>query len=325
MKKIVRFLAAAVAATLIPIGASAQGWKPTKPITFVVAVAPGSSNDIVARVVSRKLAERLGQPVVVENRPGATGMVGASSVARATPDGHTIVIVPSSVYMTPILTPRAGGANFDILKDLTPIVTAGSAPYLLVANPSTNVRSSADFVAYLKKNETVSYGTAGTGSPAHIAGELLGRSTGHKMTHIPYKGVAPAITAVLANEVPFAIVVIAGSSQHIAAGKLNAVALTDRQRTALMPDLPTFAESGVRDVDSFLYLQILAPAGTPAPAIQTLNTEINAILSTAEIKNEMQNVGVQIIGGSAADAARRARETFRQNQQLVKDLNLTAE
>lgn len=317
--------AASAAMALLPALANAQAWSPTKAITFVVPVAPGSSNDLIARMLSEKLPAKLGQPVIVDNRPGASGLVGASSVARAAPDGHTIVIVPSDVYMAPILTPKAGGANFDVIKDFTPILTAGNAPVLIVANPSIHVNTPQELVAYLKKNGPTSYGSPGTGSPMNIAGEMLKRATGTQLNHVPYRGVLPAVNAVLAGELPLSIVALAGAAPHIAAGKLVPIALVEKQRSELIPNLPTMSESGIPGVETSVFFQILAPAGTPAPVIQRLNTEINAILVTPDFKERLRNMGVQITGGSSADAAKLARDTYARNQQLVKELHIVVE
>ncbi|MES2053294.1 MAG: tripartite tricarboxylate transporter substrate-binding protein [Pseudomonadota bacterium] len=310
---------------LSPALALAQAWSPTKAITFVVPVAPGSSNDLIARMLSEKLPAKLGQPVVVDNRPGASGLVGASSVARSAPDGHTIVIVPSDVYMAPILTPKAGGANFDVIKDFTPILTAGNAPVLIVASPSINVKTPQELLAFLKKNGPTSYGSPGTGSPMNIAGEMLKRSSGTQLNHVPYRGVLPAVNAVLAGELPISIVALAGAAPHIAAGKLVPVGLVEKQRSELIPGLPTMTESGIAGVETAVFFQILAPAGTPAPVIQRLNTEINAILATPDFKERLRTMGVQITGGSSADAAKLARDTYARNQQLVKELKIVVE
>ena len=325
MKYLFKRIVASMLVALSPALVMAQTWSPTKAITFVVPVAPGSSNDLIARMLSEKLPAKLGQPVIVDNRPGASGLVGAASVARSAPDGHTIVIVPSDVYMAPILTPKAGGANFDIIKDFTPILTAGGAPVLIVASPSINVKTPQELVAYLKKNGATSYGSPGTGSPMNIAGEMLKRSTGTQLNHVPYRGVLPAVNAVLAGELPLSIVALAGAAPHIAAGKLVPVGLVEKQRSDLIPNLPTMTESGIAGVETAVFFQILAPAGTPAPVIQRLNTEINAILATADFKDKLRGMGVQITGGTSADAAKLARDTYARNQQVVKDLHITTE
>ena len=321
-KKSVGVIAAAIVAAA---PAMAQTWSPTKPITLVVPVAPGSSNDLIARLLADKLPARLGQPVVVENRPGASGMVGVASMARATPDGHTIAIAPSDIYMVSHLTPKAGGANFDVIKDVIPMLTAGTAPILIVAQPSINVTTPQELVAYLKKEGPVSYSSPGTGSPMHIAGELLKRRTDTQLNHVPYRGVLPAVNAVLAGELPLGIVALAGAAPFIAAGKLVPVAAVSAQRSELAPNLPTLTESGIAGVEVAVFFQMLAPAGTPAPAVQRLNTEINAVLASAEVKDKLRNMGVQVVGGTAADAAAQARDTYTRNGQLVKELKITVE
>ena len=325
MKHLFYRIVASALVALSPAMVMAQIWSPTKAITFVVPVAPGSSNDLIARMLSEKLPAKLGQPVIVDNRPGASGLVGAASVARSAPDGHTIVIVPSDVYMAPILTPKAGGANFDIIKDFTPILNAGTAPVLIVASPSINVKTPQELVAYLKKNGATSYGSPGTGSPMNIAGEMLNRSTGTQLNHVPYRGVLPAVNAVLAGELPLSIVALAGAAPHIAAGKLVPVGLVEKQRSELIPNLPTMTESGIAGVETSVFFQILAPAGTPAPDVQRLNTEINAILATPDFKEKLRVMGVQVTGGTSADAAKLARDTYARNQQVVKDLRITVE
>lgn len=309
---------------LAPALLFAQSWIPSKTMTIAVAMAPGSSNDIIARVLSEKLSAKLGQPVVVENRPGASGVVGVASVARAPADGHTIGIAPSNIYMTPILTPGAGGANFDVIKDLTPIVTAGSAPVIVVASPTINVKTPQELVAYLKRNQA-SYASPGVGSPMHIAGEMLKRATGAQLTHVPYRGVLPAVQAVIAGEVPFGIVTLGGIGQLIASGKVVPVAILEKQRSELLPNLPTLTEAGVPGVETSVFYQIVAPAATPAAVIARLNTEIHAILTAPDLKERLRGMGVQLTATSSAEASALARETYARNQRLVKEYNITAE
>ena len=272
-----------VASTLValsPAFAMAQTRSPTNAITFVGPVAPGSSNDLIARMLSEKLPAKLGQLVIVDNRPGASGLVGAASVAGSAPDGHTIVIVPSDVYMAPILTPKAGGANFDIIKDFSPILTAG---------------------------------------------EMLKRSTGTQLNHVPNRGALPTVNAVLAGELPISIAALAGAAPHIAAGKRVPVGLVEKQRSELIFNLPTMTESGIAGVETAVFFQILAPSSTPAAAIQRLSTDINAVLTTSEFRDKLRGMGVQITGGTSGDAAKLARDTYARNQQVVKDLIITVE
>jgi tripartite-type tricarboxylate transporter receptor subunit TctC len=317
-------LASALIAT-VPAAFAQADWKPSKTVTFVVPVAPGSSNDMIARLLAEKLPARLGQGVVVDNRPGATGLIGAASVARSAPDGHTIMIAPSDIYMAPLLQPKGGGTNVDVVKDLSPIVNAGAAPILIVAQPSTGVKTPAELLAWLKKTGPAPFSSPGNGSPMHIAGELFTRSTGLKLDHVPYKGVMPAVNAVLASETPLGIVALAGAAPSIEAGKLVPVALVQKERSSLAPNVPTLTESGIKGVEVAVFFQILAPAKTPKPVIDRYNKEINELLASADLKAQLTKMGVQVTGGSVAEAVRDAHDTYERNVKLVKELNITVE
>lgn len=202
MRYLFNRIVAGMLVALSPVFVMAQTWIPTKAITFVDPVTSGSSNDLIARMLSEELPAKLGQPVILDNRPDSIDLVGAVSLARSSPDGHTIAVVSSDVYMAPILTPKAGGTNFDIIKNFSPIHTAGSAPMLIVDSPSINVKSPQELVAYLKKNDATSYGSPVTGSPMNIAGEMLKRSTGTQMNHVPYRGELPSATPAAASQRP---------------------------------------------------------------------------------------------------------------------------
>ena len=280
MKHLFNRIVASTLVALSPAFAMGQTWSPTKAITFVGPVAPGSSNDLITRILSEKLPAKLGQLVIVDNRPGASGLVGTASVARSAPDGHTIFIVPSDVYMAPILTPKADGANFEIIKDFSPILTAG---------------------------------------------EMLNRSTGTQLNHVPYRGALPAVNAVLAGELPISIVALEGAAPHIAAGKLVPEELVEKQRSKLIFNLPTMTESGIAGVEAAVFFQIFAPSATSAAAIQRLNTDINAVLTTSEFSDELRGMVVQMTGGISGNAAKLARDTYARNQQVVKDLKITLE
>ena len=325
MKHLFNRIVASMLVALSPAFAIAQTWVPTKAITFVVPVASGFNNDLVACMPSEKLPAKLGQPVIVDDRPGTSGLIGAASMARSAPDGHTIVIVPSDAYMATILTPKAGGANFDIIKDFSPILTAGSAPMLIVASPPVNVKTPLELVAYLKDNGATSFGSPGTGSPMSIASEMLKRSTGTQLNHVTYRGVLPVVNALLAGEFPISLVALAGDAPHIATGKLVSVGLVENQRSELISTPPTITESGIACVETAVCFQILAPSATPAAAIQRLNTDISAVVATSEFKDKLRGMGVQITGGTSGDAAKLARDTYARNQQVVKDLNITLE
>ena len=307
---------------LSPAFAMAQTWIPSKAITFVVPVTPSSSNNLIALMLSEKLPAKLGQPVIVDNRPGTSNLADVASVARSAPDGHTIVIMSSDVYMAPILTPKAGGAKFDIIKDFSPVLTAGSPFMLVVASPSINAKTPQERGAYLKKNGATS---SGTGSPINIADEMLKRSTSMQLNHVPYRGVLPAVNAVLAGELPISIVVLAGDVPHIATRKLIPVGLIEKQRSESISTMSTMTESSITNVETAWFFQILAPSATTAAAIQRLDTDINAVLATSEFRNKLRGMGAQITGGTSGDAVKLARDTYARNQQVVKDLNIKAE
>ena len=307
---------------LSPAFAMAQTWIPSKAITFVVPVTPSSSNNLIALMLSKKLPAKLGQPVIVDNRPGTSNLADAASVARFAPDGHTIVIMSSDVYMAPILTPKAGGANFDIIKDFSSVLTFGSPFMLVVASPSINAKTPQERVAYLKKNGATS---SGTGSPINIAHEMLKRSTSMQLNHVPYRGVLPAVNAVLASELPISIVVLAGDVPHIATRKLVPAGLIEKQRSESISTMSTMTESSITNVETAWFFQILAPSATTAAAIQRLDTDINAVLATSEFRNKLRGMSAQITGGTSSDAAKLARDTYARNQQVVKDLNIKAE
>lgn len=280
MKHLFNRVVASTLCALSPAFAMAQAWSPTKAITFVGPVAPGSSNDLIARILSEKLPAKLDQLVIVDNRPVARGLVGAASVARSAPDGHTIVIVPSGVHMAPILTPKVGGANFDIIKDFSPILPAG---------------------------------------------EMLKRSNGTQLNHVPYRGALLAVNAVLAGELPISIVSLAGAAPHIAAGKLVPEGLVEKQRSELISNLPTMTESGIAGVETAVMFQVLEPSATSAAVIQRLNTDTNAVLTTSEFRDKLRCMGVQLTGGTSGDTAKLARDIYARNQQVVEDLIITAE
>ncbi len=325
MKTILRGMLITAAISILPGLSTAQEWKPTKPVTIVVPVAPGSSNDMIARIMAERMTSTLGQPVLVENRPGAAGMLGAAQVVRSEPDGHTLLIAPSNIYIVPHFPAIGTSVKLNPLKDLTPVINAGTAPLLIVAHPSINVKTPRELITYLRNNAPVSYATSGAGSPMHIAGEMLQRSTGIKMTHIPYKGVMPGVNAVLSAEVPIGFTALAGAAPFIAAGKLVPIALIEKQRSYLLPMVPTLTESGIAGVEVSTYFQILAPGRTPAPIIQRFNKEMNTVLITPDVKEKLRNSGVQLMGGSSADAAKLARETYAKYGAVVKDLKIVGE
>ena len=289
-------------ASLAALGAPAraQGAWPHKPIRLIVPFGPGASTDTVARFVAAKLATRLGQPVVVENKVGAGGVIGTTYVAAQPADGYTLLF-QSSPYMTaPLLkTP----APYDPTRDLQPVGMVGSGPFMLVIGidvPATNLR---DFIA-LARSKPLSYGSAGVGTINHLGGELFNHLAGTKLLHVPYTGLGPAIADFLGGRTQMLVASMPAALPHVRGGRMRALAVTGDERSALLPDLPTAAEAGLPGflVDS--WWGVLGPRGMPGPVVQRLNEELNAILATPEASELLSRDGARPRPGSPDDFAR---------------------
>src|SRR3954467_8517169 len=242
---------------------------PAKPIRLIVGLAPGGATDIMARTLVPPLAEELGQPVVVDNRPGAAGSIGALAVAKATPDGYTLFLASSSFTSNLVLQKSA---SYDPIADFEPITNVASGPFLLVVRTSLPVKSVAELIAYAKANPgKLNYASSGIGSTAHLTGELLKRAAGIEMTHIVYRGAGPALADVLAGQVDLMFASIVSSLHHAKSGKLKALAVTSAKRSSVVPDFPTVAEAGVPGFEVVGYFGLLAPAHTPPAIISTVN------------------------------------------------------
>jgi tripartite-type tricarboxylate transporter receptor subunit TctC len=288
----------ALAATTVACSAFAQG-APQRPITFVVPYAPGGGHDAMARIVAERLTARLGQTVLVENKPGAGGMIGAESVARAAPEGSTFLFASPAET---VIAPSAYKAmRYDPAKDLAPVTLAAMTPLVIVAHPSTGVKSVADLLALAKARPgTLSFGTAGNGSSQHLAGVLLNKDTGIDLQHVPYKGAGPATNDVLGGQIPLAIVGMAPVMGHIKAGKLVPVAVTQRSRASFAPDLPTVAES-VRGFEATHWMGIFAPARTPPEVVQKMQSDIAAVVSAPDVKTRLLSMGIEPVGSTPAE------------------------
>src|SRR5690606_29057618 len=275
--------------------AAAQAW-PARPIRFVVPYPPGGPLDQVARALAEKLREPLGQPVVVENRPGAGGNIGADLVAKAAPDGYSIVMGAVATHaINPYLYAKM---PYDANRDFTPITRVATVPNVLVLNPQTaerlGIRSLRDLIAYARKNPgKLNYGSGGNGSAGHLAGELLEAQAGISMVHIPYGGAAPAQLGLLAGQTDLMFDNLASATPQIRAGKLQAFAVTTPQRSSFFPELPTVAESGLKDFDISTWFGVFAPAGTPRPIVDRLNTEFTRALSAPDIRERLARMGAE--------------------------------
>lgn len=296
----VRFSLACLLVALVP-AAIGQGY-PSKPVRLVVPFPPSGGNDVFARLVAQKLSEAWKQQVLVENRPGAGGSVGTELVAKATPDGYTLLLGHTgTLAINPALYTKLG---YEPSRDFAPISLLASAPLVLVANPNSSIRSVADILAQAKANpEKLNYASSGSGTGSHLSGELLQSLSGVKLTHVPYKGTAQAMTDVLGGQVPIMFSVISPALPQIRAGKLRAVAVTSAQRMPQLPDVPTVAESGLPGYESTLAYGILAPRGTPDPVLAEIHAQIARITATREFRERVDFEGAVVIDGTPAEFA----------------------
>ncbi|MBN9474516.1 MAG: hypothetical protein ABS43_15230 [Bordetella sp. SCN 67-23] len=312
---------------IAPMAAQAQeqAWSPSRPITIVVPVPPGSSTDILARILAERLPPVLGQTVVVTNRPGASGLIGAAAVARAEPDGHTLLLSASTLFGAPHVLPKGAGGGVDVVRDLAPVVKTASSPLVILANPQLGVKTPRELVAYLKKHPGLPYASSGNGSPQHIAGQLFMKATGTTMIHVPYKGVMPAVTDTVSGQIKLAFGALGGVGGFIDGGQLVAVAVAEKQRTSLLPNVSTLTEAGIDGVELNVFFPVLAPAGTPATAIRRLNREISAIMQAPEVREKMRASGVETLGGSVEDAVREVRAEYDRYGRVVAEFGIKEE
>jgi len=263
---------------------------PTRPIRFIVPFTAGTGPDILARILGEAMAKKLGQPIVVENKPGASGNIGTDLVAKAAPDGYTILVTVTTFSMAPALYKPL---PFDPLNDFAPIGEVAVGNLALVVNPALNVSSVAELVALAKaKPGTLNYASPGNGTPQHLAMELFKQQMGIEIVHVPYKGSAGAVGDVIANQVPMMIMPVHTALPYATAGKLKILAVSGDKRSALAPDQPTFKETGMQDYDIDLWYGLLAPAHTPRPIVDRLNQEIAVALAQADIRESLQKQGL---------------------------------
>jgi tripartite-type tricarboxylate transporter receptor subunit TctC len=269
---------------------------PVRAVRIVVPFAPGGGTDVVGRVLAARLTERLGQSFVVENRAAGSGIVGADHVAKAQPDGHTLLFAFSSLSSSAKLYSKL---PYDPIADFAPVALATTSPLVLFLHPAVPARDVAEFVAYAKANPgKLNYGSSGLGSSPHLATELLMSMVGIRMTHIPYKGIAPAIAGQLANDVQLSFTPIAVGMPHAKAGKLRALATGGLQRSAVIPEVPTLHESGVTGFEVIGWWGMLAPAKTPRPVVAAVNREMRAVLDMPEVRRVLLEQGMEPSAGT---------------------------
>lgn len=285
--------AALLAASLT--AAFAQAWPTKQPIKLVAVFPPGGSVDQVARLLAQPLTQQLGQSIIVENKGGASGSIGAAAVAAAPADGYTFAVVFDTHGVNPALIPNL---PFDTKKDFVPITLVGTSPMVLATFSGSEYKTFADVVAASKAKKNVNYGSIGSGSLGHLAMALVGKSSGIDWTHIPYKGGGPLMTDAVAGHVPLAIGSVFVTKPHIDNKRLRPLAVTTSKRSPDLPDVPTLAESGVAGFDAPAWWAILAPAKTPPEILKRMNEEVNKALKNPDIAKKLEAQGIDVVGGS---------------------------
>jgi tripartite-type tricarboxylate transporter receptor subunit TctC len=290
----------AIALLAIALQAHAQSY-PTRPIRIVVPFGPGGFTDVAARILQKELAPAIGQPIVIENKPGAGSTIGTTDVARSAPDGYSLVMISTTHVISPHLYKQM---PYDPIKDFTPVMKLAEGPYVLVVHPSLPVKNVADLIALAKaKPNSIDYASSGNGSAQHLVGALFVTMAGAPLSHVPYKGSSQAMNDVLGGIVKVSFVGVPNALANLQAGKIKALAVTTKKRYAELPDVPTLDEAGVKGYDATVWLGLLAPPGTPRDIVDKLNTSITKILSTPEARKLMASAGVDVATSSPEDFA----------------------
>ena len=323
-----RRLAIAAAISMAAACASGLAWAadsyPAKLITLVVAYPAGGDTDALARLFAEKLSTRVGQPVVVDNRPGASGIIGSAYVSKAAPDGYTLLLAPSTFSIAQLVL-KTNGSGYDVLSGFTPIVQTGSQPLFLVAGGNSGLATVKDAVAAAKGGKTLSYASPGSGSPMHILGEMFARASGTTLAHVPYKGVAPAINDVLGGHVPVTFITLGPVAPYIANGKLRPLAVASAQRSPLAPNVPTLAEQGYKDVEVTAWNGLWGPRNLPPEIVKTLNGHFNEILKMPEIVSRMAVLGTTPVGGDADVLGKTNAADYARFGKVIKELGIQAD
>lgn len=290
--------AAASAAAMACGVAAAESAYPSKPVKVIVTYAPGGANDVTARVYSQLLTERMKQPFVVENRPGASGITGTTSVARADADGYTVLLgAGGTMTINPGLF---ASLSYDPLRDFVPIGLAARSPLVVVVPSSLPVNNVSELVAYAKSRpQGISFASPGAGTPLHLAGELFARKAGVKMLHVPYKGSSPALTDLMGRRVDVMFDVLGTSLPHIRSGRLRPLAVTSLQRSSHLPEVPSLHEQGLRDFDVTSWFGLFAPKGTPPEVVRQLNAELTQAAKAPEAREKLSPLGMEPVSSSS--------------------------
>ena len=325
MKKTTALLASiAFAFTAVPGSASAQSY-PNKPIRMVVPYPPGGATDVIGRVLAQRLSTALGQQVVIENKGGAGGNIGAEAAAKSPPDGYTLLRGALTSHSI-MATLEKDTIRYSLEKDLIPVAVVGQVPLVWVVNPSVPVKDMKEFVAYAKANPgKLSYASSGAGAPQRMCAELFRGMTKAEMIHVPYKGSGPAMTDLVGGSVNTMCETVPASMQLIKAGKLRALAVTTPKRISMLPEVPTTAEQGMPGYEVFSMFGVLVPAGTPKPIVDRLNSELQKILATPEAQEQLIQQGAYAVQMTPEQSTARLRQEIATWAKVIKEANIKAD
>jgi tripartite-type tricarboxylate transporter receptor subunit TctC len=296
------FIIFSIAATTMVPAAHAADTYPSRPIRLIVPYPPGGGTDIVGRVLGEKLSASLGQPIVVDNRGGAGGVLGTEIVAKAVPNGYTLLLVPTSHVINPSIYAKL---PYDAAKDFAPITMVASAPILMAVNPRVPAETVRSFVEAAKANPKAigNYGSAGVGTVFHLTGQLFNQLSGLSLQHVPYRGGGPTVTALLAGEIPLAFETMLSLQPHVRAGSLRALAITSARRSTTMPEIPTTADAGFPELVAENSYALFAPARTPVPILTRLQDAAVAALALQDVRDRLHEQGAEVVGNSSAELA----------------------
>ncbi len=321
MKPVVRLLAVFSLFLAAPL-VYAEDY-PTRPIHVIVGLSAGSGVDVMARVVGQKLSEKLGQAVIVENKPGAGSNIATKMAASADPDGYTVFVTTVANAINATLYKNL---TFDVLKDFTPIILGGKSTNLLVVNPQVQAKTVGELIEFAKRNpKKLNAGSSGVGTVPYLAGEMFRHKTGIEVVHVPFKGGPEATTALLAGQIDYLFAITPTVMGHVKSGRLRALAVTSEQRSDLLPDVPTMIESGVKDFEAVTWFGYSVPTGTPKPVVDRLNSELGKILADNDVKLLLAKQGIETVGGSPQQFAEYMKREFVKWGELVKLSGATVE
>jgi len=314
----------ALVAAVLALAASSAGAFPDKPVRFVIGFTPGGPSDILARALGQKLAERWGQQVVIENRPGAGGNLAAEAVAKSAPDGYTWLLGNNSILATNQSLYRK--LPYDPVRDFAPVALVAVQPNILVVHPEVPAKTVADLILLAKQSPgKLNYASSGAGAAAHLAGELFKTMAGVDIVHVPYKGAQPALTDLIAGQVQLMFATSASVIPYVKAGRLRALAVTTAQRSPSVPELPTVSEAGLAGFEATTWHGVVVPAATPAPLVQKLNQDINSVLREKDLSERLAGLGAEVLTGTPRDFADYIAREIPKWAKVVKDSGAKAD